>query len=73
LLFPSSLYKLGSIFASIMHMFKNLLKFNTYAREALQHSSDNHVSSFDRYIIVNYKKWDQLYDQASPFNIFNKN
>ena len=72
-LLPSSLRKLGLVFAGITHMPKNLSKFNTYAREALQHSSDNHVSSFDRYIIVNYKKWDQLYDQASPFNIFNKN
>jgi len=69
----SSLRKLGSVFAGIMHMPKNPSKFNTYAREALRHSPDNHVSPSDRYTIVNYRKRDQPYDQASPFNIFDEN
>ncbi len=72
-LLPSSLRKLESVFAGIMYMPKNLSKFNTYTREALQHSSDNHISPSDRYTIVNYRKRGQPYDQASPFNIFNKN
>jgi len=72
-LLPSSLRKLGSVFAGIMHMPKNPSKFNTYAREALRHSPDNHVSPSDRYTIVNYRKWGQPYDQASPFNIFDEN
>jgi len=72
-LLPSSLRKLGSVFAGIMHMPKNPSKFNTYAREALRHSPDNHVSPSDRYTIVNYRKRGQPYDQASPFNIFDEN
>ena len=72
-LLPSSLRKLGSVFAGITHMPKNPSKFNTYAREALRHSSDNHVSPSNRYTIINYRKRDQPYDQASPFNIFDEN
>ena len=72
-LLPSSLRKLELVFVSIMHMSKNLSKFNTYAREALWHLFDNHVSPSDRYTIVNYRKRDQPYDQTSPFNIFDKN
>ena len=34
-LLPSSLRKLGSVFASITHMPKNQSKFNTYVREVL--------------------------------------
>ncbi|RIA81689.1 hypothetical protein C1645_836586 [Glomus cerebriforme] len=34
-LLPNSLHKLGSVFAGIMHMPKNLSKSNTYARKAL--------------------------------------
>ena len=73
LLLPNSLCKLESVFAGITYMPKNLLKFNTYAREALRHSPDNHVSSSDKYTIVNYRKQDQPYNQASLFNIFDKN
>uniref|UniRef100_U9UQU6 Uncharacterized protein n=1 Tax=Rhizophagus irregularis (strain DAOM 181602 / DAOM 197198 / MUCL 43194) TaxID=747089 RepID=U9UQU6_RHIID len=47
LLLPSSLRKLGSVFAGITHIPKNPSKFNTYAREALQHLPDNHVSPSD--------------------------
>ncbi|RGB26827.1 hypothetical protein C1646_769928 [Rhizophagus diaphanus] len=43
-LLPSSLHKLGSVFASVVHGPKNPLKANTYASEALRHLPDNHAS-----------------------------
>ncbi|RIA93978.1 hypothetical protein C1645_818746 [Glomus cerebriforme] len=48
-LLPSSLRKLGAVFASVVHEPKNPSKANTYASEALRHSPDNHTSPSDRY------------------------
>ncbi|RIA91877.1 hypothetical protein C1645_821427 [Glomus cerebriforme] len=50
-LLPSSLRKLGAVFASVVHRPKNLSKANTYASEALCHSPVNHTSPSDRYTI----------------------
>ncbi|CAG8767153.1 27732_t:CDS:2 [Dentiscutata erythropus] len=55
-LLPSSLCKLEAVFASVAHGPKNVLKANTYASKALQHSLDNHASPSKRYIIVNMRK-----------------
>ncbi|CAG8803612.1 35876_t:CDS:2 [Gigaspora margarita] len=38
-LLPSSLRKLGSVFASVVHSAKNLSEANTFASEALRHSN----------------------------------
>uniref|UniRef100_U9T216 Uncharacterized protein n=1 Tax=Rhizophagus irregularis (strain DAOM 181602 / DAOM 197198 / MUCL 43194) TaxID=747089 RepID=U9T216_RHIID len=55
-LLPSSLRKLGAVFASAVHGPKNLLKANTYTSEAFRHSPDNHTSPSDRYTIVNFRR-----------------
>ena len=72
-LLPSSLRKLGSVFASVTHGPKNPSKANTYANEALRHSPDNHASPSDRYTIVNFRRRGQPYDQAKPFWISDEN
>ena len=72
-LLPSSLRKLGAVFASVVHGPKNPSKANTYASEALRHSPDNHTSPSDRYTIVNFRKRGQPYDQAEVFEFFDKN
>ncbi|RIB19367.1 hypothetical protein C2G38_2182034 [Gigaspora rosea] len=73
LLLPSSLYKLGAVFASVAHRPKNASKANTYTSEALKHSSDNYTSLSKRYTIVNMQRRGEPYNQTRPFCIFNKN
>ncbi|RIB03001.1 hypothetical protein C2G38_2226289 [Gigaspora rosea] len=72
-LLPSSLRKLGSVFASIVHSPKNLSKANTYASEALRHSPDNHASLSKRYTIVNMRKRGEPYNQVEAFKLFDEN
>ncbi|RIB04075.1 hypothetical protein C2G38_2223370 [Gigaspora rosea] len=72
-LLPSSLRKLGSVFASIVHSPKNPSKANTYASEALRHSPDNHSSPSKRYTIVNMWKRGEPYNQAEAFKLFDEN
>ena len=72
-LLPSSLHKLGAVFAFVVYGPKNLSKANTYASEALRHSPDNHTSPSDRYTIVNFRRRGQPYDQAKPFWISDEN
>ncbi|GBC18175.2 hypothetical protein GLOIN_2v1873212 [Rhizophagus irregularis DAOM 181602=DAOM 197198] len=72
-LLPSSLRKLGAVFASVVHGPKNPSKANTYASEALRHSPDNHTFPSDRYTIVNFRRRGQPYDQAKPFWISDEN
>ncbi|RIB04485.1 hypothetical protein C2G38_2048410 [Gigaspora rosea] len=71
-LLPSSLRKLGSVFASIVHSPKNPSKANTYASEALCHSPDNHSSPSKRYTIVNMRKRGEPYSQANAFKLFDE-
>ncbi|CAG8614912.1 24342_t:CDS:2 [Dentiscutata erythropus] len=72
-LLPSSLRKLGSVFASVVHSAKNLSEANTFASEALRHSPDNHASPSDRYTIVNFRRRGQPYDQARAFKLSDEN
>ncbi|CAG8740947.1 17923_t:CDS:1, partial [Rhizophagus irregularis] len=72
-LLPSSLRKLGAVFASVVHGPKNLSKANTYASEAFRHLPDNHASPSDKYTIVNFRRKRQPYDQAKPFWISDEN
>ncbi|RGB25273.1 hypothetical protein C1646_771990 [Rhizophagus diaphanus] len=71
-LLPSSLRKIGSVFASVVHRPKNQSKANTYRSKALRHSPDNHTFPSDRYGIVNYRKRGQPYDQAEAIKIFDE-
>ena len=72
-LLPSSLRKLGAVFASVVHRPKNPSLANTYYSQALRHSPDNHTAPSDRYTIVNFRRRRQPYDQAKPFWIFDEN
>ncbi|PKC01070.1 hypothetical protein RhiirA5_427286 [Rhizophagus irregularis] len=72
-LLPSSLCKLGSVFASVVHGPKNSSKVITFASEALRHSPDNHASPSKRYTIVNMRKRGEPYNQARPFSIYDEN
>ncbi|GES89916.1 hypothetical protein GLOIN_2v1765707 [Rhizophagus clarus] len=54
-LLPSSLRKLGAVYAVVSHGAKNLSEAMTIASEALRHSADNHVSPAKNYTIVNYR------------------
>ncbi|RGB23405.1 hypothetical protein C1646_677145 [Rhizophagus diaphanus] len=67
-LLPSSLRKLGAVFASVVHGPKNLLKANSYASEALRHSPDNHASPSDRYTIVNFRRRGALKKQLENYH-----
>ncbi|CAG8512430.1 19459_t:CDS:2 [Gigaspora rosea] len=72
-LLPSSLYKLGAVFASVAHGPKNTSKANTYASEALRHLPNNHASPSKRYTIVNMRKRGEPYNQVEAFKLFDKN
>jgi hypothetical protein len=72
-LLPSSLRKLGAVFASVVHGPKNPSKANTYASEALRHSPENHTAPSKRYTIVNMRKRGQPYDQVKAFEFFDEN
>ncbi|PKC64244.1 hypothetical protein RhiirA1_462716 [Rhizophagus irregularis] len=72
-LLPSSLHKLGAVFAVISNCAKNLLEAMTITSEALRYSSDNHASPAKNYTIVNYCKRGQSYDQAKAIKIFDEN
>ncbi|GBC48997.1 hypothetical protein GLOIN_2v1765707 [Rhizophagus irregularis DAOM 181602=DAOM 197198] len=72
-LLPSSLRKLGAVFAVVSHGSKNLSEAMTIASEALRHSADNHVSPAKNYTIVNYRPRGVPYDQAKAFEFFDEN
>src|SRR5204863_3095255 len=55
-LLPSSLRKLGSVFAVVAHSAKNLSETKSIASQALRHSPDSHTSPSDRYTIVNFRR-----------------
>ena len=55
-LLPSSLCKLGAVFAVVASGIRNLSKANTIASQALRHSPNNHTAPSDRYTIVNFRR-----------------
>ena len=55
-LLPSSLCKLGLVFAVVVYSMKNLLETNTIASEALRHLPNNHAFSSKRYTIINMQR-----------------
>ncbi|CAG8847538.1 42164_t:CDS:2 [Gigaspora margarita] len=72
-LLPSSLRKLGLVFASVVHSAKNLSEANTFVSEVLRHSPKNHASPSDRYTIVNIRRREQPYDLARAFKLSDEN
>jgi hypothetical protein len=72
-LLPSSLRKLGAVFAVVSHGAKNLSEGMTIASEALRHAPGNHASSAKNYTIVNFRRRGQPYDQAKAIKIFDEN
>ncbi|RIA78967.1 hypothetical protein C1645_841931 [Glomus cerebriforme] len=73
LLLPSYLRKLGAVFAVVSNGAKNLLDAMTIASQALRYSPDNHAFPAQNYTIVNFRKKGQPYDQATAFELFDKN
>ncbi|GBC35138.2 uncharacterized protein OCT59_023082 [Rhizophagus irregularis] len=72
-LVPSSLRKLGAVFAVVASGIRNLSKANTIASQALHNSPDNHTAPSDRYTIVNFRRRGEPYDQAEAFKFFDEN
>ncbi|CAG8819178.1 28861_t:CDS:1 [Dentiscutata erythropus] len=72
-LLPSSLRKLGAVFAVVSNSVKNLSEAMTIASQALRHSPDNHASPAQNYTIVNFRQRGQLYDQAKALKLSDKN
>ncbi|RGB23281.1 hypothetical protein C1646_774742 [Rhizophagus diaphanus] len=72
-LLPSSLRKLGAVFAVVAYGAKNLSEAITITSQALRHSPDNYASPAKNYIIVNFRRRGQPYDQAKAIKIFDEN
>ncbi|GBB94335.1 hypothetical protein RclHR1_23360002 [Rhizophagus clarus] len=72
-LLPSSLHKLGAVYAVVSHGAKNLSEAMTIASEALRHSPDNHTSPAKNYTIVNYRLRGEPYNQAMVFELSGEN
>ena len=72
-LLPSSLRKLGSVFAVVAHSAKNLSEAMTIASKALRHSPNNHASLAQNYTILNYRLRGELYHQAETIKLFDEN
>ncbi|CAG8512245.1 2625_t:CDS:2, partial [Scutellospora calospora] len=69
-LIPKYLRKFGAVYSTVAHKAKNMTHAYTIARECLYHSSDNHTSSVQNYIVVNYRKRGILYKQVRRFHIY---
>ncbi|CAG8712800.1 9752_t:CDS:1, partial [Scutellospora calospora] len=55
-LIPKYLCKLGAVYSAVAHEAKNIAYAYTIAGECLRHSSDNHTSPVQNYVVVNYRK-----------------
>ncbi|CAG8818248.1 24954_t:CDS:2, partial [Dentiscutata erythropus] len=55
-LIPKYLRKLGAVYGAVAHETKNMAHAYTIAGECLHHSSDNHTSPVQNYVVVNYRK-----------------
>ncbi|CAG8453153.1 14758_t:CDS:2 [Cetraspora pellucida] len=70
-LIPKYLRKLGAVYAVVTNGVKNMAHAYTIAGEALWHSCDNHTSSVQNYVVVNYRKRGQKPEEARPFHLYN--
>ncbi|CAG8808254.1 23194_t:CDS:2, partial [Dentiscutata erythropus] len=55
-LIPKYLRKLGAVYGAVAYEAKNMAHAYTIAGEYLRHSSDNHTSPVQNYVVVNYRK-----------------
>ncbi|RIB01736.1 hypothetical protein C2G38_2229859 [Gigaspora rosea] len=69
-LIPKYLRKMGAVYGVVIHEAKNMAHAYTISRECLRHSSDNHTSPVQNYVVVNYRRKGQSPDQARPFQIY---
>ncbi|RGB31395.1 hypothetical protein C1646_764136 [Rhizophagus diaphanus] len=63
---------LWAVFAVVSNGAKNLSDAITIASQALRHSPDNYTFPAQNYIIVNFRKRGQPYDQATAFELFDE-
>ncbi|CAG8815698.1 11009_t:CDS:1, partial [Gigaspora rosea] len=59
-----------AVYAVVVHGAKNLAHAMTIAGEALRHNPDNNTSPAQNYVIVNYRKKNQLPEEARPFRFY---
>ncbi|CAG8750172.1 25058_t:CDS:2, partial [Gigaspora rosea] len=60
----------GAVYAVVVHGAKNLAHAMTIAEEALCHNPDNNTSPTQNYVIVNYRRKNQLPEEARPFQLY---
>ncbi|CAG8769746.1 25302_t:CDS:2 [Dentiscutata erythropus] len=60
----------GAIYAVVVHGAKNLAHAITIAGEALRHNPNNNTSPVQNFVIVNYRKKNQLLEEARPFRLY---
>ena len=63
---------MGAVYGVVAHVAKNMAHAYTIAGECLRHSSDNHTSPVQNYVVVNYRKRGVPYEQAKPFHIYDQ-
>ncbi|CAG8513811.1 16202_t:CDS:2 [Dentiscutata erythropus] len=59
-----------AVYAVVVHGAKNLAHAMTITREALRHNPDNNTSPAQNYVIVNYRRKNQLPEEARPFRLY---
>ena len=61
------------MFVIVSYGIRNILKANIIANKALRYSFNNNTALSQKYIIVNYQKRGESYDQVKLFKLFDKN
>ena len=69
-LIPKYLRKMGAVYGVVIHEAENIAHAYTIAGECLRHSSDNHTSPVQNYVVVNYRRKGQTPEQARPFRLY---
>jgi len=71
-LIPKYLRKMGAVYGVVVHEAKNMAHAYTIAGECLRHSTNNHTSPVQNYVVVNYRKRGVPYEQARRFHIYDQ-
>ena len=71
-LIPRHLRKLGAVYGAVVHKAENPGRIMTIAGECLRHSSDNHTSPVQNYVVVNYRPRGVAPEKARPFQIYDQ-
>ncbi|RIB20002.1 hypothetical protein C2G38_2035585 [Gigaspora rosea] len=69
-LIPKYLRKIGAIYGVVVHGAENMAYAYTIAGECLRHSSNNHTSPVQNYVVVNYRRRGQKPEEARPFCLY---